>query len=250
MMFWMSEKTVVRRKHVSRDIRRELAARVASDQIGPVEKGMELFGLTKGNFSFLDIILHVLATVSRSGPVDMTISAWTVGNYDVGSLYKVFQAGGIASLRFIVDKSFQERQPEYCAAVREYFGDHAIRVTVNHAKFATLMNEDWNITIRTSMNLNENRRVEFFEISDDAAMCKFLDEYASELFKTHEPGSQFAKGAYENILDFEQLGTDISREEAERRAADGEQRKLYFGDGPHDTDLRRAGWSSAAGKIK
>lgn len=247
IVFGMS--TVVRRKHVARDIRRELAAQTASDQIGPIAKGVELFGLSKGNFSFLDIILHVLATVSRAGPVDMTISAWTVGAHDMEHMWKLFQQGGIASLRFIVDHSFRQRQPAYCDALRERFGDHAIRVTVNHAKFCTIVNDEWNIAIRTSMNLNENRRVEFFEISDDAAMCGFLEQYSAELFKTHKPGDQFKKGAYQNIVDFEQLGTDISREEAEKRAAEGEQRKLYFGDGPHDTDVRRAGWSGAAGKI-
>lgn len=47
------------------------------------------------------------------------------------------------SIIWLVDASFPVRQPGYCAAMRERFGDAAIRVTENHAKFVLVGNEQW-----------------------------------------------------------------------------------------------------------
>ena len=40
-----------------------------------------------------------------------------------------------------------------------------------------IKNNDWNIVIRTSMNLNENKRLENFEISD----CEILYNYLNDI---------------------------------------------------------------------
>lgn len=62
------------------------------------------------------------------------------------------------------------------------FGD-CIRTTRIHAKFVVIRNEQWNIVIRTSANLNKNVRLENFEIDDDKDFADFFQKFFDEAFK-------------------------------------------------------------------
>ncbi len=87
-----------------------------------------------------------------------------------------------------MDRSFETRQPEYCATLRCLFGDDVIRTTRSHAKFATIRNGEWDLAIRTSMNLNNNPRLETIEVSDSAALADFLDGVFDEMFEGRPAG--------------------------------------------------------------
>lgn len=52
-----------------------------------------------------------------------------------------------------------------------------------HAKFAVMTNEKYHLAIRTSMNLNENRRIENFEISDDKLLADYLTSIIDGFFE-------------------------------------------------------------------
>lgn len=219
-------------KHKGRVIRRSIARRKASDALGELSPGCELFGLTMGQFSLIDIIEHCLTT---TGPADVDLSTWTVAGSDIGFALGLVSNGLIRSIRFVVDFSFPYRQPAFCAALRERFGDDSIRLTRVHAKLCTIVNEDWALVIRGSMNLNENRRIEVFEISDDRAMANHVRWMFAEVF-----------AAFDGRRQFEDFSSEVEwaqYQELNARLADGS----YFGDGPLATDMRRAGWSTDKG---
>lgn len=216
------EKATTRRK-----LRSSLAVSRASEGVGPITKGVELFGFTKGQFSLIDIILHALDT---TGPdTKGLISTWTAGNADLSIL---LDEKRLTELRFIIDFSFPQRQPDYCAALREKFGDAAIRLTKVHAKFVTLRSKDWNVCIRTSANLNLNRRLEQFEITEGVEMCDYVDEVVEEIFTKLPESEQFDQGPYAREKDFEGLWEDQNK---------------YFGDGVFDKDVRRVGFTTERG---
>lgn len=117
------------------------------------------------------------------------MSAWTAGNQDLQEMADLLASGSFASVRWLVDRSFVTRQPAYCRKLRQLFGDNVIRTTRTHAKFVTLRNESFDLAVRTSMNLNANARMENIEISDDAALCDFLDAEFDEYFQNQEAGT-------------------------------------------------------------
>ena len=229
----MSKPTTHRRasRAAARSHRRTIACITAAEAIGELEHGCEIFGLTMGQFSLIDIIEHCLGA---TGPADVTVSTWTAANADMGFAMSLVSSGAIQSMRFVVDFSFPRRQPEYCSALRERFGDEAIRITKTHAKFVTIRNDKWDVAIRSSMNLNENRRLESFEISDDRGMCDYLGEVVDQLFTEHRPGEQFELSPGRNSRDFDAL-------------AGVHRSTSVLGDGELDTDVRRAGWCTAKG---
>lgn len=150
-----------------------------------LEPGVDILCLTHGQFSLVDAIAALL---DHTGPADVTISTWSAARVDLTHAHKFLADGRIRSLRFIVDRSFATRQPDYCAALVSLFGHGAIRTTRSHAKFALIENDTWHLAIRTSMNLNENPRLELIEVSDDPALAAFLRSVADRVFADVPPG--------------------------------------------------------------
>lgn len=218
-----------------RKVRREITARTAAEALGDIEAGCEIYCLTMGKFSLVDVIEHVL---TFTGPAAVTVSTWTAASADIGFANRMIADGDITDLRFIVDYSFPSRQPAYCAALRERFGDDAIRITKNHAKFVLIRNDSWDIVVRTSMNLNECTRLETVELSDSADMAEWMQEVVDALFE--KQGDTFDRKPSEHVNRFgEEWGDD------EAGGVNGTDSR-FFGKGPTDVDLDRIGLSYRA----
>lgn len=162
----------IKREKTNRKVSREINAARAGDAIGTLWTGCEIYGLSKGQFSLVEIIEHCL---NQTGPAHVTISTWTAAGADLTHTNNLLHSGSVLSAKWLVDTSFPSRQPGYCKILEELFGTESIVVTKNHCKFVLLRNENWNLVIRTSMNLNLNNRLENFEISDDKQMAEMLE---------------------------------------------------------------------------
>jgi len=161
-----------------------LSIKTAREAIGEISPGCEIFGLTEGDFSLISVIEHLL---DQTGPADIVVSTWTAASADIEIAEQFLADERIRKIEFLVDQSFRTRQPQYCAQLVRAFGPLAIRFSRSHCKFVVITNDHWSLVIRTSMNLNENRRIENFEISDDADFAAFLLGLRDEIFgKPHE----------------------------------------------------------------
>ena len=217
-----------------REIRRVLGVKSVGEAVGPITPGCEIYGLTGGDFSLIDLIEHALVF---TGPARGVLSTWTAAGADITFAYRLMSCGQLVSLRFLVDFSFPARQPAYCEALRQTFGDGCIRITKNHCKFVLLQNARWNLVIRTSMNLNENRRLESFEISDDPAMAKYLEETIDRIFSIQPSAGQFDKRPIDHCHEFETL---VGRGEP-GPIRESQDVKRFYNDGAFENDLRRVG---------
>lgn len=158
----------------------------ASEMTRELEPGGRLVGLTGGQFSLMDLIEALLV---RTGPADVVIATWTAGVRDTEMADELDRLGLIRSMRLVVDGSFVGRQPQYVDRVRAVFGDDAIRTTSIHAKFVSVRNDDWHLLVRTSMNLNRNKRIELFELDDDRDLCDWWHaEVVDPLWADMPPG--------------------------------------------------------------
>ena len=166
----------------------------ARQAIGTISPGCRVIGLTKGQFSLLDVIASVLAQV---GPANLTVSTWTPGKAEIDSVLAMLHANRITGFRLLVDRSFITRHPEYMERFRA-LGEDTIRQTRTHAKFALIAAGDYRITIRTSMNFNSNPRLEQFDLDDDPAIYDFFNEAIDHLFTIVPPGTHASKKAIED----------------------------------------------------
>lgn len=149
--------------------------------------GMELFGLTRGQFSLTDLLQAVLA---KTGPAELSISTWTAASADVLTMQELLKSGRITGCRWLVDQTFVRRVPALAAQIRRQFGDDAIRVTKTHAKFSTIINTEWQVAIRSSMNLNQNPRLESFQLGHDPELCAFLTAALDDIWRRQDRSLQ------------------------------------------------------------
>lgn len=173
------------REEAARPDFRVACVETAKETIGRLAPGARIVGLTKGQFSMLDLLRAVL---DQTGPAHVTISTWTAGIRDIEQANWLIKTGDILSLRMLVDRSFPQRQPGYCRRLVQAFGLDALRVTFNHAKFALIQNDQWTVVVRGSMNLNVNKRWENFDVDADPQMYDFFARLVDELEYTTPAG--------------------------------------------------------------
>jgi hypothetical protein len=179
---------VIQQAVVKRPIRRQAAHDYRRDSAVEIVKqlerdGMELFGLTRGQFSLSDLIEALLEKI---GPAKMEISTWTAAHADVERMMMLMQSGKVTACRWLVDQTFVRRVPELAAQIRATFGDDSIRVTRTHAKFVTLRSEEWAVALRSSMNLNQNPRLESFQVGHDPELCDFLSSALDDVWRRQD----------------------------------------------------------------
>lgn len=234
----MAEPGTVKRGRKPRVIKETFGAGEVAAAVGEVLPGCEIFGVTNGKWSLSDLVLYLLKT---TGPADLLISMWTAANADIVFLGDMMREGRIRSSKWVIDFSFPNRQPAYWAALKERFGAENMRLCKTHCKFITIRNENWNLCIRTTMNLNQNRRIETWEVSDDAAMCDYVASIVETIFARETGAQNQKKRAHELTKDFESLVEELGGDRDEEFAASSPDVRTYFGDGMFDADIRRAG---------
>lgn len=165
-------------------------AELAANSLG---KGCSVFGFTLGQWSISDLIAELL---KRTGPADVTISTWTASGAKIEEAFELFESGAIRSCRWILDPGFKSRQPKFCETLIRRFGAESIRTLANHAKFVVIRNEDWDIVVKTSMNLNVNPRLENYEIAEGREMAEYIDGFVDYIFQVSGPDENFSRIGY------------------------------------------------------
>ena len=159
----------------------------AAEHIGELSKECEIFGLTKGQFSLANILEVIL---DKTGAAHVVIATWTTSSLDTERTREFLSNGNIKSLKWIIDRSFEKRNPESCQLLCDLFGD-CIRTIRTHAKFLLIYNDDWSFVVRTSMNFNANPRVETFEISEDKEFLEYMLSYVDSVFESQSVAENF-----------------------------------------------------------
>lgn len=157
------------------------------------------FWRTTGDFSLLDLILVLLDT---AGPSEVTVETWSAGLYDMEVLNRFIASDQITSFRLVLDVSFRNNRgnnatdgTSYAAVLEDVFGLDAIRTTRTHCKNVIVRGGAHDFAILSSANLNENKRAEWFTVTNDPGMVAFTSRVADELFDGIDPGWHPDRGA-------------------------------------------------------
>lgn len=169
----------------------------ATKSVENLAKGGRLIGLTRGQFSLIDLITSVL---NITGKADVICCTWSAGIKDSKQMKSLQNNGNINSFKIVTDHSYATRQKQYAISLTELFGEENIATTEIHAKFTLIKNDDWNICIRTSMNLNANKTCENFEIDDDIEIYSFYEEFLRGVFTNMPKGFTSSSNIVNNAL--------------------------------------------------
>lgn len=181
----------------------------ARHAIGTLQQGHDLYILTFGQFSLIDALVAIL---EQTGPASVALSTWTAADAHLEKSAELMASAQITDFRMIVDRSFESRQPGYVHHMRQLFGPECIRAINTHAKFILIRNATWDIVVRTSMNLNNNPRLENIEISAhpglDAHMQALVDEIFAEVAPLENRGTPLELAHLQETFPFAEVAAD------------------------------------------
>lgn len=150
----------------------------AAEAIGPIDPGLRLFLVTRGQFSMLDMVLHVLAEL---GPASVSVWTWAIADYEVEAMEGLMAREAITAGRLIVDRSAEQRSASTIARWRSRFGAESVRVCKNHAKIARVWTAERRVLLRGSMNLNFNPRFEQADLTEGGDDFTLIEGMEAEL---------------------------------------------------------------------
>lgn len=153
--------------------------RSAAEAIGPIEPGMSVFAVTRGQFSMIDCILYVLGQI---GPANVSIWTWTIADYEIEAMGGLMAREEITSGSLVIDQSADRRNRESIDRWRARFGPLSVRIVKNHAKIARVWRDGGaRVLLRGSMNLNWNPRFEQLDATEGGADFDLVEKLEAEL---------------------------------------------------------------------
>jgi len=170
-----------------RECRRVAGEATAAKEFGPLVAGREVFAVTNGQISLIDVIGHYLR---ESGPAELEISTFSAGVVEINHLARLAHEGAVTGVRWVMDRSFVLREPKEWRLLNAKFPAASIRLTVNHAKVATIRNERWAVLIDGSANLQENKRMEVIRVTPDRALVDFWVRVMDGIFDSQPEGQK------------------------------------------------------------
>lgn len=224
-------------------VRQSIATQSASDLLDGLVPGAAVVALSKGQVSFLDVLLAMLDAVG--GPADVTCSSWTSGATELRKLKDLVTSGRLRSFRLLLDRSVAQRCPAEAAMVQSLFGSDSVRLAPTHAKLAAARSDSRALALFSSANLNHNSRLESFVVVEDAGVVTFIESTLAEWFGASAPAcaSDWSASSTAHSKAFE----GWHAEPGQRPRGPGRPRREpaveFAGDGVLDHDHRRPGIS-------
>ena len=126
-----------------------------SKELPSIEMGAIIEFVTHGRWSIHQIVKHLIQT---TGAVDVYLATWTITEEPLRMLFKLKNEGKIKGLTCLFDNRIKERTPKSFQFASQFVD--RIGLTKSHAKVTVLENEEWAITINSSMNWSKNPRTE------------------------------------------------------------------------------------------
>ena len=114
-------------------------------------------GLVERAWGFMSMITAMLHRWPGS---DLFVSSWSVGLQDIQKLVTYRDEGLCRRIQFMVDPSFVKRHPQRARELGALLGDGSVIERNSHAKFVLLLGGDQNVAYSTSMNINQDARVD------------------------------------------------------------------------------------------
>ncbi|MCR4341152.1 MAG: hypothetical protein NUW01_14845 [Gemmatimonadaceae bacterium] len=161
----------------SRRTRAVESFRTAADAIGPVHAGMSVFAITRGQFSMIDAVQHV---ITACAPACVSLWTWTIADYEIQAFTSLLSAD-IASAELLIDSGARQKNHALIQAWIDRFGQASVRHVRNHAKIAMVEGRGLRVLLRGSMNLNFNPRFEQLDVTEGGPDFDLVREIQAEI---------------------------------------------------------------------
>ena len=84
----------------------------------------------------------ILACLDQTGPAHLSIWTWTIAEYEVQCMDRLRMDERLQSSRLVIDFGARVKNGAIIHQWKTAFGPESVRYTRNHAKIATIRNQD------------------------------------------------------------------------------------------------------------
>jgi hypothetical protein len=159
------------RKEARREARRADLAKFV-DRLP--EKGESLHLIFDGDIDAFDMIPHSL-NLATAEAAELHAVSWAISRPCCLELLDMIDTGKLKRAALILDPSFRDKRASIYATALEGLLDRGqrMRTTKTHAKIVLLHWAGQWLTMETSANLNENKRIEQMTVTNDKELYSF-----------------------------------------------------------------------------
>lgn len=152
-----------------------------------LEKDCSIFGITRGQYSLLDIIICI---IEKYGNADLSVWTWAIADYERDAIFALIDNGLVNSATLMIDYStarkhiaMGEKNTSEIVIKKwvEKFGSKSVKTVKTHSKVSRIKCGDLYFVVRGSMNLNYNPRFEQFDITEGKEIYDFVQGIEDEI---------------------------------------------------------------------
>lgn len=158
------------------------AAQSLEDTIGKISAGENILFVSGGRWSAHDLRLYLLG---QSGPAKVNMSTWAISEEAARVLVGCIDQGMITELNCIFDRRIRVRKPKVLQLAKQM----ATKITLVdcHAKCFTIENDTWKISVLTTANDTNNKRIELGVIFTDPVLFHFMLSWIIPVINNGDP---------------------------------------------------------------
>ncbi len=189
---------------------------LAAQALDGLKPGDRVFGFTIG----FSIAALVRAALDVTGPADVQVATWSAAAEQIDAI-RTHPAA--RAFRLVIGAGYARlcragtRYAQRVDRIFDALGPNGARCAESHMKVATIRNDRWNLTIRSTANLTTNLRADAFDVEDNAAVADMFDAWISDTFRDVKPGAHRTRSAIEGHLK-RSLGGGLSKTAYTERA--------------------------------
>ena len=147
--------------------------------LGEIKQGVTQHWWSRGTFNSVRLLMYV---VNQIGPCDIIMSTYSISEKSARQLWAAQDKGLIKNIRFLIDNRVRSMSPKPFQALTGFF-PNMVRTASIHAKVTTFQNDNWKISIISSMNATDNNKIERGLISTDVNVFYFDDKILNDEFE-------------------------------------------------------------------
>ena len=157
------------------------------DLLPHLEKDCSIFGITRGQYSLLDIVVTI---IEKYGDADLSIWTWAIADYEIDAIFSLIDNGLVKSAKLCIDYSTARKHVAMGEkntselVIRKWiekFGSRSVKTVKTHAKISAIKCGDLHFVVRGSMNLNYNPRFEQFDLTEGKEIYDFVTGVENEI---------------------------------------------------------------------
>lgn len=124
-------------------------------EIGEIKPGLIKPYFSNGKWSSHELLVYLL---SITGPAELFISTFSIGEAAINTLFHLFQEKQIQSLEMLIDYTAKKHRIELLNFAENVGAK--IHIDSNHSKIMLIKNDSWTISVIGSGNMTPNPRYE------------------------------------------------------------------------------------------